>query len=158
MYTITSNSLFHEVRNYFNYVIMPSTVIVLKVVNTTIKIWAMLSVCNQPNEQRGFFYLSRKYKVKFVGNRLMLAFTTNTYRSSLIFQLNKNGLEHFLLIFCSVKKLPCIDKSLALVKRSFIQWLYKALCNVGSVLTSVQFFKTITLSFLFSRLAAIFLV
>ena len=118
----------------------------------------MLSVCKQPNEHHGFFCLSHKYKVKLVGNRFILAFTTNIYRSSLIFQLNKKELEHFLLIFCSVKKLPCIDKSLALVKRSFIQWLYKAFCNVGSGLTFVPFFKTITLSFLYSRLTAIFLV
>ena len=118
----------------------------------------MLSVCKQPNEQRRFFCLPHKYKVKLVGNRLILAFTTKIYGSSLIFELNKKGLEHFLLIFCSVKKLPCIDKSLALVKRSFIQWLYKAFCNVGSGLTFVPFFKTITLSFLYSRLTAIFLV
>ena len=116
----------------------------------------MLSVCKQPNEQRGVFCLS--HKVKLVGNRLILSFTTKIYRLSLIFQLNKKELEHFLLIFCSVKKLPCIDKSLALVKGSFIQWLYKAFCNVGSGLTSAPFFKTITLSFLYSRLAAIFLV
>ena len=79
--------------------------------------------------------------LKLVGNRLILAFTTNIYRSSLIFQLNKKEFEHFLLIFCNVKKLPSIDKSLALVKRSFIQCLYKAFCNVGSGLTSAPFFK-----------------
>ena len=68
----------------------------------------MLSVCKQPNEQRGVFCLSHKYKVKLVGNRLILVFTTKIYRSSLKFQLNKKKLEHFPLMFCSVKKIIII--------------------------------------------------
>ena len=75
----------------------------------------MLTVWKQPNKQRGFFCPSHRYKVKLVGNKLNLAFTTNIYKSSLIFQLNSNEFEHFLLMFCNVKKLPCMDKSLALL-------------------------------------------
>ena len=68
----------------------------------------MLSLCKQPNKQRRFFWLSHKYKVKLVGNRLILFFTTKIYRSSLKFQLNKKKLEHFPLMFCSVKKIIII--------------------------------------------------
>ena len=56
----------------------------------------MLSVWKQPNEQRLLFCLFHKYKAKLVQNKLNLAFITNIYNLSLIFQLNKNKFEQFI--------------------------------------------------------------
>ena len=63
----------------------------------------MLPIWKQPNEQRGFLCLSCWYKLKLVGNKLNLAFTTYMHMSSLIFQSNKNEFGHFLLMFCNLR-------------------------------------------------------
>ena len=69
---------------------------------------------------------------QLVGKKLNLAFTTNLYIFIVLYciffiidiPVNKNEFKHFLLIFCKIKKLPWMDKSLALFRRLFMQWFY----------------------------------